>query len=89
MLPQSLTGSDMAAVVSISGRINSGLTSDRTQLQAAIMKLQPVGLYRAAGQECPKSDYYHADLIENKHNSAALEAAINETLSCSPGLPDA
>ena len=86
ILPQSLTGSDMAAVVSISGRINSGLTSDRTQLQAAIMKLQPVGLYRAAGQECPNLDYYHADLIENKHNSAALEAAINETLSCSPGL---
>jgi VWFA-related protein len=86
MLAQSLSDSDMAAVVSVSGRINSGLTRDRTELEKAIMKLQPVGLYRAAGQECPNLDYYHADLIEDKHNSAALEAAIDETLSCSPGL---
>ena len=31
-------------------------------------------------------DYYQADLIENKHNSNALEAAIQEVLSCSPGV---
>lgn len=86
MLAQSLTETDMAAVVSMSGRINSGLTRDRTQLQEAVMKLQPQGLYRASGQECPDIDYYHADLIQNKHNSAALEAAIDEMLSCSPGL---
>jgi hypothetical protein len=54
-------------------------------LQKAVMKIQPAGLYRAAGQKCPNIDYYHADLIENKHNSAALEAAIDETFSCSPG----
>jgi VWFA-related protein len=72
-------------VVSMSGRINSGLTRDRTQLQEAIMKLQPQSLYRASGQECPDIDYYHADLIQ-KHNSAALEAAIDEMFSCSPGL---
>ena len=86
MLAQSLSDSDMAAVASVSGRINSGLTRDRAELQKAIMKLQPVALYRAAGQECPNLDYYHADLMENKHNSAAIEAAIDETLSCSPGL---
>ena len=86
MLAQSLSDPDMAAVVSVSGRVNSGLTRDRAELQKAIMKLQPVALYRAAGQECPNLDYYHADLMENKHNSAAIEAATDETLSCSPGL---
>jgi VWFA-related protein len=86
MLPQSLSDSDMAAVVSVSGRINSGLTRDRTVLEKAIMQLQPAGLYRTAGQECPNLDYFHADLIENKHNAAALEAATDETLSCEPGL---
>ena len=86
MLSQSLSDADMAAVVSVSGRVNSGLTRDRTELEKAIMKLQPVALYRAAGQECPNLDYYHADLMENKHNSAAIEAATDETLSCSPGL---
>jgi VWFA-related protein len=86
MLAESLTKTDMAAVVSMSGRINSGLTRDRSALQEAIMKLQPQGLYHSSGQECPDIDYYHADLIENKHNSAALEAAIDEMFSCSPGL---
>ena len=67
-LAQSLTDGDMAAVVSLSGKVNSGLTEDRAQLQAAIMELQPQSLYRTTGSECPPMDYYHADLIENKHN---------------------
>jgi VWFA-related protein len=86
MLAGSLTDSDMAAVVSISGRINSGFIRDRTVLQDAIMNLHLQGLYRATGSECPNLDYHQADLIANKHNSAALEAAIDETFSCSPGL---
>jgi VWFA-related protein len=86
MLTASLSGNDMAAIVSMSGKINSGLTTDRAQLQAAIMKMQPQNLYRTTGSECPNIDYYHADLIENRHNSAALEAAIDEVMSCSPGI---
>ena len=86
MLAASLADTDMAAIVSMSGKINSGLTTDRAQLQAAIMKMQPQNLYRKTGSECPNIDYYHADLIENRHNSAALEAAIDEVMSCSPGL---
>jgi VWFA-related protein len=76
----------MAAVVSLSGKINSGLTTSHALLQDAIMMLQPQNLYRNTGSECPPMDYYHADLIENKHNSNALEAAIQEVMSCSPGI---
>jgi VWFA-related protein len=86
MLAGSLADTDMAAIVSMSGKINSGLTTNRAQLQAAIMKMQPQSLYRMTGSECPNIDYYHADLIENRHNSAALEAAIDEVMSCSPGI---
>ena len=86
MLAASLADTDMAAIVSMSGKINSGLTTDRTQLQAAIMKMQPQNLYRMTGSECPNIDYYHADLIENRRNSTALEAAIDEVMSCSPGI---
>jgi VWFA-related protein len=86
MLAASLADTDMAAIVSMSGKINSGLITDRAQLQAAIMKMQPQNLYRMTGSECPNIDYYHADLIENRHNSAALEAAIDEVMSCSPGI---
>jgi VWFA-related protein len=86
ILAASLADTDMAAVVSMSGKINSGLTTNRAQLQAAIMKMQPQNLYRMTGSECPNIDYYHADLIENKHNSSALEAAIDEVMNCSLGL---
>ena len=53
MLAASLADTDMAAIVSMSGKVNSGLTTDRSQLQAAIMKLQPQNLYRMTGSECP------------------------------------
>ena len=71
----------------MSGKVNSGLTSDHTQLHAAIMKLQVQNVYRTTGSECPPMDYYQADLIQNKHNSNALEAAIQEVMTCSPGIP--
>jgi VWFA-related protein len=83
----SITDADMAAIVSMSGKVNSGLTSDHAQLQAAIMKLQVQNVYRTTGSECPPMDYYQADLIQNKHNSNALEAAIQEVMTCSPGIP--
>ena len=47
VLATSLADTDMAAIVSMSGKVNSGLTTDRSQLQAAIMKLQPVKIYFA------------------------------------------
>lgn len=86
VLATSLADTDMAAIVSMSGKVNSGLTGDRSQLRAAILKLQPVNLFRVTGSECPNIDYYHADLIVNKHNGAALEAAIEEVMSCSPNI---
>jgi VWFA-related protein len=86
ILSASLAATDMAAVVSLSGKINSGLTTSHALLQDAIMMLQPQNLYRNTGSECPPMDYYHADLIQNKHNSNALEAAIQEVMSCSPGI---
>lgn len=81
MLAGSLTDSDMAAVVSISG-INSGLTRDRAKLEETMMKLKSQRLYRHEGRQCPDVDYYSADLIENKRDGAALEAAVQQTLAC-------
>ncbi len=81
-----LSDSEMAAIVSTSGRVNSGLSRDRAVLQEAIAKLLPQGLYRAAGAECPEIDYYNGDLIINKHNNNALESAIEQVLSCNPNL---
>lgn len=85
MIAGSLAPSDMAAVVSFSG-LNSGMTRDPAQLQQAIAKIKVQSLYRHIGRECPDVDYYQADLIENKHNDQAFEAAVQEAFTC--GHPD-
>jgi VWFA-related protein len=86
VLAENLTASDMAAVLSTSGRTNSGLTYDHAKLQETITKMQPQNLYRLTGTQCPNIDYYQADLMENQHNHMALDAAIDETMHCAPGL---
>ena len=81
MLGASLRGSDMAAVVSMSGE-NSGLTQDRVRLEEAILKLKSHPLYQHQDRQCPNLDYYEADVIENKRDGTALEAAVQQTLAC-------
>jgi VWFA-related protein len=81
MLATSLAASDMAVVLSISG-VNSGMTRDRAKLQDAIAKIKVQNLYRHSGRECPDVDYYQADLIQNKHNDQAFQAAVDDALNC-------
>ncbi|WP_348264757.1 VWA domain-containing protein [Telmatobacter sp. DSM 110680] len=88
-LDGTIQGSDIAAVVSISGKINSGLTRDRVKLQDAIMSLRPQGIYRTDKGDCPKIDYYQADLIENKRDPAALKDVIDQIMIvCNPKTPE-
>lgn len=86
LLSGSLLNSDTAAVVSLSGKINSGLTRDRAKLESAITSLQPQTLYRSSNSDCPNIDYYQADLMENKHDNVATQAAIAQVFSCDAGL---
>ena len=84
-LDGALVDSDMAAVVSTSGKVNSGLTRDRTKLHDAIMSLGPRSLLTSSAGECPKIDYYQAVLIEN-HDDAAVANAIAQVFACDPAL---
>jgi VWFA-related protein len=86
MLPGALASSDMAAVVSLSGKLNSGFTSDQAKLRQAIMSLQLQGVFQSENTECPKIDYYQADLIENKHDSEATADAVRQVFDCNLGL---
>jgi VWFA-related protein len=79
----SLADSDMADVVSNSGKTNSGLTRDRAKLQAAIMSLRARGSDQA---NCPNISYYQADLIQNKHDPTALADAVDQVFRCSPAM---
>jgi VWFA-related protein len=76
----------MAAVVSLSGTVNSGLTRDPAKLQAALQSLHPHPVYHADTTTCGAIDYYQADLIENKHDNAALQDAIKRFALCNPSV---
>lgn len=87
-LDSTLTGSDIAAVVSISGKTNSGLTRDRATLQQALMSLQARDLFRTDTRDCPLITYYQAVQIEREHNDQgpAFQDAFNQVKNCNPGL---
>jgi VWFA-related protein len=87
LLAEALVDSDVAAVASISGKINSGLTQDRVKLRDAIMNLQPRSVLRPDDADCPKIDYYQADLIENKHDPTALQDVMGQLVVCNPPPP--
>jgi VWFA-related protein len=83
-----LGNSDLAAVVSTSGKLNSGLTHDLAILRNALTALRPQEIYRVDPNACPKMDYYQADLIETKHDNDALQDAITQVVMvCNPRLP--
>lgn len=86
VLAEALTGSGMAAVVSVSGITNSGLTRDAGKLQSAMMSIQPHRIYQNDARSCEDIDYYQADLIEDKHDDAAMQDAIQRMIHCSPAL---
>jgi VWFA-related protein len=87
-LDEALSGSDMAVVLSTSGKTSTGPSRDRADLQAAILSLQPRGLSLHNSVACPKLDYYQADLIENKHNDKATKDAVEQVVVCNPGMPE-
>jgi VWFA-related protein len=87
LLAGTLVDSDYAEAVSLSGRTNSGVTRDRTKLQEAIAGLQPRSVLRPDAADCPKVDYYQADLIENKHDQVALQDVEQQLVICNPPPP--
>jgi VWFA-related protein len=80
-LDKALLPADFSAVISTSGS-NSGLTQDRAKLKQAIMELRTKDLYRHDDHECPNVGYYQGDLIQNKNDGMALQAAVSNAMSC-------
>jgi VWFA-related protein len=80
-----LPASDTVAVLSTSG-INSGLIRDRAKLQQTVLNLKSNSIYRSGSHDCPRMDYYNADQILDKGSESALQAAIDDAISCA-GLP--
>jgi len=81
MLAGSLGENDMAAVLSTSGRTNSGMTRDQAKLAAAITGLREQRIFRST-RLCPDVSYYQADLILNRYDTNALAVAAQEAIVC-------
>jgi VWFA-related protein len=88
LLDGALVDSNMVAVVSVSGKSNTGLTRDRAKLQDTIKDLRPQWLYVSGNGDCPNIGYYQADLIVNKNDSGAIQAAVQQIIACAPTKPD-
>ncbi len=59
--------------------------NDQDKLQAALAKIVPVPRLQAANA-CPDISYYQADLILNRQDQAATEAAVREVDVCMPAF---
>jgi VWFA-related protein len=81
MLDHSVGPSDRAVVLSFFG-VNSGLTSNRALLAAAIEKIKAHQVLNATGG-CPDIDYYTADQIINKHNDTQFQIEFEKAANCS------
>ena len=79
-----LAAADRAAVYTTSGQGNLDFTDDRDKLQQAVGKLMPRQMNIARGTQCPDLSYYQADLIVNKNDPQALNAAVQEVMACDP-----
>ena len=84
----SLQPTDRAAIFTTSGQTQLDFTDDRDKLHETLAKLRPRPVARVGVQQCPDISYYMADMIVNKNDTIALNAAMAEYLACSNTPPD-
>ncbi len=77
-----LTPTDRAGVFTTSGLGVTDFTDNRDQLLDAVNRLQPHPIARSAMQECPDIGFYMADMIVNKNDPSALQAASTDLIIC-------
>jgi VWFA-related protein len=77
-----LEGSNQVAVLSLSGKVASGLTRDRAKLQEAILSLKSQGDYLHINEACLKIGYVQAWLMEFPQEAAAFRNAAMQLIAC-------
>lgn len=79
----SLEPTARAAIFTTSGQGTLDFTDDHQKLHDALLRLQPRPISRTtAQQQCPDMTYYLADLIQNKNDTQATQAATIDALAC-------
>lgn len=77
-----LRASDRAAIFTTSGQVVSDFTDDLGKLRQTLARLTPRPIARSGVQQCPDISFYQADLIVNRNDPQALNAATLEVMSC-------
>ncbi len=77
-----LSATDRAAIFTTSGQDAVDFTDDRGKLVDGLNRLRPRPIARSAVQDCPDIGLYMADMIVNKHDTSALQAATADTIVC-------
>jgi VWFA-related protein len=88
-LGESLEPGTRAGIFTTSGRNTVEFTDDHDALVKGMNGILPSPTVAAGAAECPDVSYYQADLIINKHDPQALQAAEAEWLNCNPPPPQA
>jgi VWFA-related protein len=70
------------AIYTTSGQTNVDFTDNLDQLRERLKQLRPRPIARSSVQECPDVSYYMADMIVNKNDPMALNAAAQEAYVC-------
>ena len=86
-LNDSFAPTDRAAIFSTSGRTRLDFTDDHAKWHETLLSLRPEPVARPQFAECPDVSYYAADLIVNKNDQTALNAAANDALACMSFAP--
>ena len=77
-----LQPTDRAAIFSTSGQTMLDFTDDRAKLHDTLLRLQPRPIAQTGLTDCPDISYYMADLIQNKNDTQAFQAAVQDAISC-------
>jgi VWFA-related protein len=83
---ESLAPTSRAAIYTTSGRVTLDFTGDREKLHEALLRIGPVPNAAPAPEDgCPDViSAYEADLILNKQDPQAYQAAVEELAQCLP-----
>jgi VWFA-related protein len=81
-LSESLAATTRAAIYTTSGHPQLDFTDDIAKLRDTLLRIQPASTGAMIGTGCPKVSYYQADLIRNKNDPMALQAAMQDAFLC-------
>lgn len=77
-----LQPTDRAAIFSTSGQTMLDFTDDRAKLHDTLLRLQPRPITQTGTTDCPDISYYMADLIQNKNDTQAFQAVVQDAVTC-------